>query len=76
MIQTQAERFRYMTGNVSTKRLDDTFHEHLEIICACLKDDWTAAAEKMTYHLEQSKRSTFELIFNNLSSQDLTLSLG
>ena len=73
MIQTQAERFRYMKGNVSTKRLDDTFHEHLEIICACLKDDWTAAAEKMTYHLEQSKRSTFELIFNNLSSQDLTL---
>lgn len=46
MIQTQAERFRYMTGNVSTKRLDDTFQEHLEIICACLKDDWTAAAEK------------------------------
>lgn len=73
MIQTQAERFRYMTGNFSTKRLDNTFQEHLDIICACLKNDWKEAAEKMTYHLEQSKKSTFQLIFNGLSSEDLTL---
>ena len=40
MIQTQAERFRYMTGNISEKRLDDTFQEHLDIIRACLRNDW------------------------------------
>ena len=39
MIQTQAERFRYMTGNISEKRLDDTFQEHLDIIRACLRND-------------------------------------
>ena len=46
MIQTQAERFRYMTGNFSTERLDNTFQEHLDIICACLKNDWKKLLKK------------------------------
>ena len=73
MIQTQAERFRYMTGNISTKRLDNTFQEHLDIIRACLRNDWKEAAEQMTVHLEESKKATFQLIFNSISTQSLTL---
>lgn len=73
MIQTQAERFRYMTGDDSAARLDDTFQEHLEIIRSCLQNNWKEAAEKMTFHLEESKKATFQLIFNGISTQNLTL---
>lgn len=61
MIQTQAERFRYMTGNISEKRLDDTFQEHLDIIRACLRNDWQEAAKQMSAHLEESKRQPSSL---------------
>lgn len=73
MIQTQAERFRYMTGNISEKRLDDTFQEHLDIIRACLRNDWKEAAEQMSAHLEESKKATFQLIFSSTSAQSLTV---
>ena len=35
-IQTQNERFRYMTGNVSNFRLEATFKEHMAIVEPCL----------------------------------------
>lgn len=65
LMQTQNERFRHMTGNQSNHRLEATFREHLDIILACLQKDWTTAADKMAYHLEQSKKSTFQLIFGD-----------
>ncbi len=73
MIQTQAERFRYMTGNISNMRLDCTLQEHLDIIRACLRNDWQEAADKMSIHLDASKNATFQLIFNGMSQQGLTL---
>ena len=73
MIQTQTERFRYMTGKISDHRLDATFQEHLDIIRACLRNDWKEAAEQSTVHLEESKKATFQLIFNSISTQSLTL---
>ena len=73
MIQTQAERFRYMTGNISEKRLDDTFQEHLDIIRACLRNDWKEAAKQLSAHLEESKKATFQLIFSSTSAQSLTV---
>ncbi len=72
-IQTQDIRFRYMTGNVNNCRLDDTFKEHIDIICSCLQNDWKKAAEKMTFHLEQSKQASFSLIFNGIDQQNLYL---
>ena len=33
----------------------------------------TQAAEQMTVHLEESKKATFQLIFNSISTQSLTL---
>ena len=56
-IQTQNERFRYMTGNVSNFRLEATFKEHMAIVEPCLKGDWEKAKEQLIYHLEQSKAS-------------------
>ena len=35
LILTQNARFRYMTGNVSNNRLEDTFKEHISIIIPC-----------------------------------------
>lgn len=73
MIVTQNERFRYMTGNISNHRIDDTCQEHLEIIRSCIQSDWDVAAKKMIYHLEESKKSSFQLIFNGTRQQDLIL---
>ena len=63
-IQTQNERFRYMTGNVSNFRLEATFKEHMAIVEPCLKGDWEKAKEQLIYHLEQSKASSFRLVAN------------
>lgn len=71
LIQTQSERFRYMTGNVSNNRLDDTFKEHVEIIVACLQKDWDTAADKILYHLDESKKSTFKLVFDSIDSNNI-----
>ncbi len=61
-IQTQNERFRYMTGNVSNVRLEATFKEHLAIVEPCLKGDWETAAEQLRDHLERSMSSAFQLV--------------
>lgn len=66
LIQTQSERFRFMTGNISNNRLEDTFKEHTEILTACLQKDWKTASEKMLYHLEESKKATFKLAFDSM----------
>ncbi|MGL5437687.1 MAG: GntR family transcriptional regulator [Lachnospiraceae bacterium] len=66
LIQTQSERFRFMTGNVSEERLKQTFKEHCDIISACLFKDWDKAAEYMLIHLKEAKQNTFQLAFNNL----------
>ena len=57
-----------MTGNVSNNRLEDTFKEHLDIIRPCLQKNWDEAAEKMLYHLEDSKKSTFQLLFAGMAT--------
>ena len=51
-----------MTGNISNNRLEDTFREHIDIIIPCLQKDWDTAVEKLLYHLDESKRSTFKLL--------------
>lgn len=72
LIRTQNERFRYMTGNVSNNRLDDTFKEHLEIIVACLQKDWETAAKRMMHHIEESKKATFKLVFDSMDSNHIS----
>lgn len=71
LIQTQSERFRFMTGNISNNRLEDTFREHIDIIIPCLQKDWDTAVEKLLYHLDESKRSTFKLVFDSIDSNNI-----
>lgn len=66
LIRTQSERFRFMTGNVSNNRLEDTFKEHCEIITACLQKDWDTAISKLLIHLEESKKATFKLVLDSM----------
>lgn len=66
LTQTQSERFRFMTGNVSNNRLEDTFREHSQIIEACLQKDWDSAVAFLMIHLEESKKATFKLAFDSM----------
>lgn len=68
LTQTQNERFRHMTGIRTDNRLDNTFREHLDIVKACLKENWGDAAAKMKYHIEISRQSTFQLAFESAAS--------
>lgn len=72
LIQTQSERFRFMTGNKSNNRLEDTFKEHIEVIEPCLQKDWTAATEKLIYHLNESKKATYQLVFDTIDETNIT----
>lgn len=62
LIRTQNLRFRVMTGQCSQSRLQETMTEHLDIIKACIRKDWDAAAECMRTHLIASKNATFDLL--------------
>jgi len=68
LIQTQSERFRFMTGNISEDRLKQTFKEHCDIISACLLKTWDKAAEHMLFHLKESKENTLLLAFHHLEN--------
>ncbi len=71
--QTQNERFRFMSGNVVDSRLTDTFHEHIDIIIPCLQKDWDTAVEKLLYHLDEAKKVTFQLVFDNSDVNGINL---
>lgn len=73
MIQTQNERFRHMTGEDSKERLTDTIQEHLDIVKPCLAGDFETAAAKLSYHLEESKKASFKLIFTAMDQQPISL---
>lgn len=70
--QTQSDRFRFMTGNVSNSRVEDTLQEHLDILTSCLQKDWEAAAQKLLSHLEASKKATFSLVLASMDSGNIT----
>lgn len=65
MLWTQNERFRHMTGEETPNRLLDTITEHLNIIKPCLSENWSEAADQLSYHLEQSRKASFKLIFDS-----------
>lgn len=64
LIQTQNRRFRVMTGRFSADRIEATLQEHLQIVKACLRKDWDAAADAMRTHLIASKNATFDLLLD------------
>ncbi len=60
-IHNQNLRFRVMTAQFIKARLEQTNEEHLAIVTACLKHDWSLAAKEMENHLRASKNATFDL---------------
>ena len=73
LIRTQTERLRYLTGKISHHRYHDTFQEHIDIIQNCLLENWEKATNCMVLHLEASKKASFQLIFDGMTQQDLSL---
>ena len=66
--RAQNERFRHMTGSLYDTRVEKTFREHLEIVRACLEQDWDGASEKLKEHIMVSKQTTFTLAFEKLGA--------
>lgn len=62
-IESQIRRTRVLTGRTSTDRLCQTVEEHIAIVKAALKNDWDEAASAMRNHLNQSKNSYFNYIW-------------
>lgn len=72
-IWTQNQRFRFMSGTFSENRIAETFREHLNIAALCLQKNWEEAAEQMIFHIEESKKATFKLIFDHLDSNHIKM---
>ncbi len=67
-IHDQNLRFRVLTGQASSLRLEDTAREHTKILTACLKQDWPSAAAAMEEHLSASKNATFDLLLKQMDT--------
>lgn len=67
-IHDQNLRFRVLTAQASSQRLENTTREHMKILTACLKHDWKAAACAMEEHLTASKSATFDLILGRMDT--------
>ncbi|MGI6180611.1 MAG: GntR family transcriptional regulator [Agathobaculum sp.] len=69
-IQTQNIRLRIMSGQHTANRLAETNEEHLQILSACLAQDWQAAAQAMALHLQRSKEASLAaLMQGDVSAQ-------
>ena len=64
-IQAKNARLRYLTSDISRERLKAAFEEHRQIIIPCLKKDWEEAADKMEYHLQESKKALLSVVFDD-----------
>lgn len=64
-VNNMNQRLRVLSGSRVKNRIADTFAEHLLIVNACLEQNWEAAADAMTEHLEKARVSTFQLIVEN-----------
>ena len=61
-IQTQNTRLRVLTGRSVTGRQYNAANEHLQIIEACMMQDWEAAAQATIKHLKASRESALSII--------------
>ena len=66
-IKSLDRRLRVLSGEKVQNRIEDTFKEHVRIIDKCLIEDWEAAANEMTKHLDAARVAAFQLIVDNES---------
>lgn len=64
-INAQNKRLRVLCGRTNAKRMEETRLEHLEIIEWCLKHEWNQASEKLSDHLMNSKKASFQQFLEN-----------
>lgn len=70
-IQTQNTRLRVLTRQVAAERPQDTAKEHLQIIDACLIQDWEGAAKAAEQHLEISKKNSILALLQGQVEQNI-----
>lgn len=66
-IKNLNRRLRVLSGSEVENRIADTCREHLDIVLACLREDWEGAAEAMKKHLEASRVASFYLMIDDES---------
>jgi len=64
LVYDQNVRIRVMAGK-HTRRLEDTYKEHLKILDFILDDELERAAEAMVEHLEKSQKAAFEYLYED-----------
>lgn len=64
-IKNLNRRLRVLSGSGVENRIADTCREHLDIVRACLREDWEEAAEAMKKHLEASRVAAFYLMIGD-----------
>lgn len=64
-IKNLDRRLRVLSGSEVENRIADTCREHLDIVLACLREEWENAAESMKKHLEASRVAAFHLMIND-----------
>ena len=62
LVYDQNLRIRIIAGKL-TRRLEDTYNEHIKIMDLILAGDLEAAAEAMVEHLENSQKAAFESLY-------------
>jgi DNA-binding GntR family transcriptional regulator len=58
----QNRRMRVISGHYDKQRLERSQQEHIAIANACLRKDWSAAADAMTKHLDTARDSFYEVM--------------
>lgn len=58
-IHAQNRRLRVLSGFMNDARMEETRHEHIEIISLCLEHDWEKASERLAEHLMNAKKAAF-----------------
>lgn len=61
-ILAQNNRMRFITGLIDESRLNETKEEHVQLLRACMENNWVGAEKAMREHLRNSKATVFDYL--------------
>ena len=64
LVYDQNTRIRILSGKL-TRRLDETYLEHMRILDCLLDDDTDGAAGAILEHLQNSEKAAFDCLYRN-----------
>ncbi len=64
-LHSKNTRYRFFSGSNNKNRLKESTEEHLEIVKACIEEDWTRASEALRNHIFAAKKVTFDFLYNH-----------